>query len=113
MSAPAAARMRRSSATLPSLRDANTTNRDPEACGCAGPEAVMRLPNHRGQRRPARPGYPLKFGEGRATLRSQLEQLVEQLLLKGAPSAVPCTSTNAPSPVMTTFMSVSAATSSS
>src|SRR5690606_41445680 len=31
---------------------------------------------------------------------------------KGAPSAVPCTSTKVPSPVMTPFMSVSAATSS-
>src|SRR5690606_25100190 len=30
----------------------------------------------------------------------------------GAPSAVPCTSTKPPSPVMTTFMSVSARTSS-
>ena len=31
----------------------------------------------------------------------------------GVPSAVPCTSTNRPSPVITTFMSVSARTSSS
>lgn len=31
---------------------------------------------------------------------------------KGLPSAVPCTSTNSPSPVMTTFMSVPAPTSS-
>ncbi len=64
-------------------------------------------PRSSGQRLGLQPGQLGAAGDG------QVEQLVEQARPNGSRSAVPWTSTNCPSPVQTTFMSVSAATSSS
>jgi hypothetical protein len=56
---------------------------------------------------------PSAGGSARRSRRRQVEQASSSARSNGSPSAVPCTSTKRPSPVMTTFMSVSAATSSS
>ena len=68
----------------------------------------------RDARKTVSPGQRLLLHAGQvgAALLGEVEQGVELGAVEGAPSAVPCTSTNFPSPVITTFMSVSARTSS-